>query len=234
MGGTACFRGLVPAFTSPQVPPPARRPSPAPGRPAVGAAARRRRPHRRMTSRKQRVDPAGCETGIESIVAAIDCVDESVAGRILPQSGERERTTKGDDCGDSGDDGGDGGEDDEDAQKVNGKATTFLTDGWREVGSSGLTAAELATLTEGLPPAEHTLASLGTAESQGAQLQVLQCAWSAPCRPIPDSSIVGILGKLNKVRLPLALTLTLTLTPTLTLALALTLALTRTRTLSLA
>ena len=147
------------------------------------------------------MDPAGCETGIETIVAAIDCVDESVAGRILPQSGERERTTKGDDCGDSGDDGGDGGEDDEDAQKVNGKATTFLTDGWREVGSSGLTAAELATLTEGLPPAEHTLASLGTAESQGAQLQVLQCAWSAPSRPIPDSSIVGILGKLNKVRL---------------------------------
>ena len=55
------------------------------------------------------MDPAGCETGIETIVAAIDCVDESVAGRILPQSGERERTTKGDDCGDSGDDGVDGG-----------------------------------------------------------------------------------------------------------------------------
>ena len=187
-----------------------------------------------MASRKQRVDPADCEAGIESVVAAIDCVDGSVAGRILPQSGERERTTKGDDCGDSGDDGGDGGEDDEDAQtdEVNGTATTFLTDGWREVGSSGLTAAELATLTEGLPPAEHTLASLGTAESQGAQLQVLQCAWSAPSRPIPDSSIVGILGKLNKVRLTLTPTLTLTLTPTLTLALALPLPLTLTLTLT--
>ena len=189
-----------------------------------------------MASRKQRVDPADCEAGIESVVAAIDCVDGSVAGRILPQSGERERTTKGDDCGDSGDDGGDGGEDDEDAQtdEVNGTATTFLTDGWREVGSSGLTAAELATLTEGLPPAEHTLASLGTAESQGAQLQVLQCAWSAPSRPIPDSSIVGILGKLNKVRLTLTPNLPPTLTPTLTLALALPLPLTPTLTPTLA
>ena len=60
-----------------------------------------------MASRKQRVDPAGCEAGIESIVAAIDCVDESVAGHSLPQSGERKHTTDGDDCGDSGDGGGD-------------------------------------------------------------------------------------------------------------------------------
>ena len=119
-----------------------------------------------MASRKQRVDPAGCEAGIESIVAAIDCVDESVAGHSLPQSGERKHTTNGDDCGDSGDGGDDGGEDDEDAQtdEVNGTAPTFLTDGWREVGSSGLTAVELATLTEDLPPAERTLAALGVEE----------------------------------------------------------------------
>ena len=89
-----------------------------------------------MASRKQPVDPAGCETGIESIVAAIDCVDESVAGRILPQSGERERTGKGSDCGDSGDDGGDGGEDDEDARTDEGG--TEDEDEAKEYGKRGM------------------------------------------------------------------------------------------------
>ena len=133
-----------------------------------------------MASRKQRMEPAA-----EAIIE--DGVDDSV-GHIVPQNGEHENgaaepaavqeaeqapkpttTANGDDGGD------DGGEDDEDADndEVKGTATTFLTDGWREVGSSGLTAAELETLTHGLPPAEHTLASLCTAESQGAQLEAL-------------------------------------------------------------
>ena len=76
---------------------------------------------------------------------------------------------------------------------------TFLTDGWKEIGGpSGLTAAELETLAHGLPPAEHTLASLCEAESQSAQLEALQLAWSAPGRPVPVESISGILGRLNK------------------------------------
>ena len=142
-----------------------------------------------------------------------DGVDDSVVGHIVPQNDEREhgaaepaaaqeaeRAPKPTTTADGEDGGDDGGEDEEEADNDEGKgiATTFLTNGWREVGSSGLTAAELETLTHGLPPAEHTLASLSTAESQGAQLEVLQFAWSAPSRPISYCSVAGILGKLNK------------------------------------
>jgi len=159
-----------------------------------------------MASRKQRMEPAA-EVVIE------DGVDDSVVGHVVPQNDEREhgaaepaaaqeaeRAPKPTTTADGEDGGDDGGEDEEEADNDEGKgiATTFLTNGWREVGSSGLTAAELETLTHGLPPAEHTLASLSTAESQGVQLEVLQFAWSAPSRPIPESSIAGILGKLNK------------------------------------
>ena len=104
------------------------------------------------------------------------------------------------DGGDGGDGGDSGKEDDEDAEDVEAKGTgtTFLTDGWREAGPSGLTEEEMEIITHGFPPAEHTLASLCAAESQGAQLEATQLAWSAPSRPIPVSSLAGILGKLNK------------------------------------
>ena len=63
---------------------------------------------------------------------------------------------------------------------------------------SGLSAAEVETLTSELPPAEHVLALLCEADSRAEQLRAIQMAWSAAGRPVAEEAAAGVLGKLNK------------------------------------
>lgn len=63
---------------------------------------------------------------------------------------------------------------------------------------SGLSAADIETLTSGLPSPEHVLELLCEADSRSEQLQAIQTAWSAADRPVSEDSAAGVLGKLNK------------------------------------
>ena len=61
-----------------------------------------------------------------------------------------------------------------------------------------LTVVELDALTDGFPPAEHTLELLCEADSRASQIEAIKTSWSAPNRPIPADGLAGVLGKLNK------------------------------------